>query len=244
MGTQAAAARQVGVPDVSTVVVTSTITGLAADSWFGTRAGAHAPRRGTAVALILLGAMVAALLLRWEPWPAVALGRSRHERCHVPRGSVITTYDQIDPPTRLLMGPGPINADPRVLRAMSAAMVGQYDPAMTEYLRQTQELYREVFATSNDATLLVDGTSRAGIEAVFVSLLEPGDRVLVPIFGRFGHLLVEIAARAGAEVHTIEIRVGHGLHRRADRAGADRDQAQDARARARRHLDHDVPATR
>lgn len=43
MGTQAATARQVGVPDVSTVVVTSTITGLAADSWFGTRAGAHAP---------------------------------------------------------------------------------------------------------------------------------------------------------------------------------------------------------
>ncbi len=118
------------------------------------------------------------------------------------------SYDQINPPSRLLMGPGPINADPRVQRAMSAAMLGQYDPAMTEYMRQTQELYREVFSTTNDATLLVDGTSRAGIEAVLVSLLEPGDRVLVPVFGRFGHLLVEIAERAGAEVHTIDTEWG------------------------------------
>jgi (S)-ureidoglycine-glyoxylate aminotransferase len=102
------------------------------------------------------------------------------------------------------MGPGPITADPRVLRAMSAALVGQYDPVMTGYMAETQALYREVFRTGNAATLLVDGTSRAGIEAALVSLIEPGDRVLVPIFGRFGFLLQEIAARCGAEVHTIE----------------------------------------
>ncbi|WP_207453681.1 pyridoxal-phosphate-dependent aminotransferase family protein [Herbiconiux sp. SYSU D00978] len=111
---------------------------------------------------------------------------------------------QINPPNRLLMGPGPINADPRVLRAMSAALVGQYDPVMTGYMAETQELYRQVFRTRNDATLLVDGTSRAGIEAALVSLLEPGDRVLVPIFGRFGYLLQEVAERCGAEVHSIE----------------------------------------
>ncbi len=110
----------------------------------------------------------------------------------------------IDPPARLLMGPGPINADPRVLRAMSAQLVGQYDPAMTGYMAETQALYREVFQTANDATLLVDGTSRAGIEAALVSLLEPGDKVLVPIFGRFGHLLREIAERCQADVHVLE----------------------------------------
>ncbi len=110
----------------------------------------------------------------------------------------------INPPSRLLMGPGPINADPRVLRAMSAQLVGQYDPAMTGYMAETQALYREVFQTTNDATLLIDGTSRAGIEAAFVSLIEPGDKVLIPIFGRFGHLLREIAERCGAEVHVLE----------------------------------------
>jgi (S)-ureidoglycine-glyoxylate aminotransferase len=106
------------------------------------------------------------------------------------------------------MGPGPVNADPRVLRAMSAQLVGQYDPSMTAYMNETMELYRGVFQTSNEQTLLIDGTSRAGIEAALVSLISPGDRVLVPIFGRFGHLLREIAERAGAEVHVREVEWG------------------------------------
>jgi len=111
---------------------------------------------------------------------------------------------QIHPPHRLLMGPGPITADPRVLRAMSAQLVGQFDPAMTGYMTETMELYRGVFDTANAATVLVDGTSRAGIEAALVSLVEPGQRVLVPVFGRFGLLLTEIATRVGAEVHVVE----------------------------------------
>jgi (S)-ureidoglycine-glyoxylate aminotransferase len=106
------------------------------------------------------------------------------------------------------MGPGPISAYPSVLRAMSAPLVGQYDPFMTATMSETQELYRQVWGTRNDATLLVDGTSRAGIEAALVSLIRPGDRVLVPVFGRFGHLLAEIAERALAEVHTIEVEWG------------------------------------
>jgi (S)-ureidoglycine-glyoxylate aminotransferase len=106
------------------------------------------------------------------------------------------------------MGPGPVNAYPAVLRAMSAGLVGQFDPAMTACMNETMELYRQVFDTSNEATLLVDGTSRAGIEAALVSLIEPGDRVLVPVFGRFGQLLREIAERCGAEVHVREVEWG------------------------------------
>lgn len=112
---------------------------------------------------------------------------------------------QLAPPPRLLMGPGPITVDPRVLHAMSAQLVGQFDPWMTAAMTEVMALYRGVFQTSNEQTFLVDGTSRAGIEAALVSLLEPGDRVLVPIFGRFGHLLAEIGQRCGAEVHTIEV---------------------------------------
>ncbi|EXU77166.1 pyridoxal-phosphate-dependent aminotransferase family protein [Erwinia mallotivora] len=117
----------------------------------------------------------------------------------------LTTYPQINPPQRLLMGPGPINADPRVLRAMSAQLIGQYDPAMTHYMNEVMELYRGVFHTKNRWTLLIDGTSRAGIEAILLSAIRPGDKVLVPVFGRFGHLLCEIARRCRAEVHTIEV---------------------------------------
>lgn len=117
----------------------------------------------------------------------------------------MTLPGPIAPPARLLMGPGPISAYPSVLQSMSNALVGQYDPFMTNAMVETQQLYRGVWGTANDATLLVDGTSRAGIEAAIVSLVRPGDRVLVPVFGRFGHLLAEIAERALAEVHTIEV---------------------------------------
>ena len=117
-------------------------------------------------------------------------------------------YEDLNPPQRLLMGPGPINAHPRVLRAMSAPLLGQFDPQFREYMKQASALYRGVFQTSNPGTLLVDGTARAAIEAALVSLIEPGDRVLVPVFGRFGHLLAEISRRCGAEVRGVEIEWG------------------------------------
>ena len=116
--------------------------------------------------------------------------------------------EQINPAPRLLMGPGPINADPRVLRAMSAQLLGQFDPQFREYMAETSELFRGVFQTKNRWTLVIDGTARSGIEAALASLIEPGDKVLVPIFGRFGHLIEEIAKRYGADVATVECEWG------------------------------------
>ncbi|POF62115.1 aminotransferase [Novacetimonas maltaceti] len=116
-----------------------------------------------------------------------------------------TFYGQINPPARLLMGPGPVNVHPRVLRAMAADMLGQFDPEMTGYMNQTMDLYRQVFMTENRWTFLVDGTARAGIEASLVSLIEPGMKLLIVRAGRFGLLLSEIAQRIGAEIATLDI---------------------------------------
>src|SRR5438067_3518468 len=116
--------------------------------------------------------------------------------------------EDINPAPRLLMGPGPINADPRVLRAMSAQLLGHFEPQFRAYMRETMELYRGVFQTANRWTLVIDGTARAGIEAALASVIEPGDRVLVPVFGRFGHLKVEIAKRCGGDVRAIEAEWG------------------------------------
>ena len=117
-------------------------------------------------------------------------------------------FGDLNPPPRLLMGPGPINVDPRVLRAMSMPMLGQFDPVFTGYMNEIMALSRQVWRTENRWSLLVDGTARAAIEAILVSLIEPGDRVLVPVSGRFGQLLCEIAERAGADVRTIETEWG------------------------------------
>src|SRR5947209_773521 len=113
---------------------------------------------------------------------------------------MVEIFGELDPPPRLLMGPGPVNVDPRVLRAMAMPMLGQFDPAFTRAMTEVMALYREVYQTRNRWTFLVDGTARAGIEAILVSLVSPGDRVLVPVFGRFGHLLREIAERCRADV--------------------------------------------
>ena len=101
------------------------------------------------------------------------------------------------------MGSGPTNPDPRVLRAMSTGLVGQFDPAFTALMAETQDLLRCVFRTRNRSTFPVSGTSRAGMEAAVVSVVEPGERVVVVENGRFGLLFEDIARRAGAEVTAV-----------------------------------------
>jgi (S)-ureidoglycine-glyoxylate aminotransferase len=117
-------------------------------------------------------------------------------------------FGELDPEPRLLMGPGPVDVYPRVLRAMSVPLQGQFDPQFTGYMNQVMALYRRVFLTENHWTLLVDGTARAGIEACLASVLAPGDKMLVPVFGRFGHLKMEIGRRLGAEVVGVDTEWG------------------------------------
>ncbi|HEU4369836.1 MAG TPA: alanine--glyoxylate aminotransferase family protein [Methylomirabilota bacterium] len=108
--------------------------------------------------------------------------------------------DDPGPSPRILLGPGPTMADPRVLRAMSMPLLGQFDPEFTVIMNEVMELSRFVFQTDNARTFPVSGTGRAGLEAALVSLIEPGDRIVVAECGRFGLLLIEIAERCGAEV--------------------------------------------
>ena len=117
-------------------------------------------------------------------------------------------FEDLDPSPRLLMGPGPVDLHPRVLRAMSVPIQGQFDPEFRRYMAQVMALYRQVFRTTNEQTLLIDGTARGGLEACMHSVIAPGDKVLVPIFGRFGHLKTEIAKRARAEVIPLEVAWG------------------------------------
>ena len=121
-----------------------------------------------------------------------------------PLANAASAFDELNPPPRLLMGPGPINADPRVLRAMSNQLLGQFDPQFRRMMGETMALYRAFFETQNDWTLVLDGTARSAIEMVMLSTIEPGDKVLVCSFGRFGQLLTEIATRCGARVQLLQ----------------------------------------
>lgn len=118
-------------------------------------------------------------------------------------------YKDLNTLERTQMTPGPVEVEPRVLRAMCTPILGQFDPDFTAIMNETMAMIRAVFQTENRWAFPIDGTSRAGIEAVLCSIVEPGDKVFIPIYGRFGHLLVEIAERYGAEVVTIETEWGN-----------------------------------
>lgn len=106
-------------------------------------------------------------------------------------------------PDRLLLGPGPSNAHPAVLHAMSLSPVGHLDPAFLALMGEIQSLLRYVWQTENSLTFAISGTGTAAMEATIANAVEPGDVVLVGVAGYFGNRLVDMAGRYGGEVRTI-----------------------------------------
>jgi len=113
--------------------------------------------------------------------------------------------DTKDIKPRMLMGPGPSDVNPRVLRAMARPTIGHLDGQFLEILNDIRDMLQAVFQTGNKLTLAVSGTGSAGMETCVVNLIEPGDKMLVCIAGVFGKRMTDVAERAGAKVTTIEV---------------------------------------
>lgn len=114
-----------------------------------------------------------------------------------------TNFPEFDPPSRILMGPGPSDVSPRVLSALARPTVGHLDPEYLRLMDTIRELLRSTFKTSNELTLATPGTGTSGMEACLANLIEPGDEVIVGVAGYFGARMADMAGRFGAEVHVI-----------------------------------------
>jgi len=114
-----------------------------------------------------------------------------------------TAISQLALPERILLGPGPSLADPRVLQAMTTPLLGHLDPAFLGLMDRIQELLRYVFETSNRLTIPISGTGSAAMEAAVANMVEPGDKVLVCSNGYFSLRIAEMARRYGGDVLTI-----------------------------------------
>ena len=110
----------------------------------------------------------------------------------------------IDTPDRLLLGPGPSNAHPTVLQALSRTPIGHLDPLYVELMGEVQELLRYAWQTDNRLTLPMSGTGSSAMEATLANTIEPGDTVLVAVKGYFGNRLLDMAGRYRANVQVIE----------------------------------------
>ncbi|MDQ6669194.1 MAG: aminotransferase class V-fold PLP-dependent enzyme [Chloroflexota bacterium] len=102
------------------------------------------------------------------------------------------------PPQRILMAPGPSNLHPRVLQALIAPLTGHKDPYFLAVMEETAGLLRQVFQTTNRATLALPATGGSGMEAALINLLEPGDTVVVGSAGFFAHRMLDICRRLNA----------------------------------------------
>lgn len=111
---------------------------------------------------------------------------------------------QLTPSPRLLLGPGPSDAHPRVLTAMTTPLLGHLDPQFLQIMTDTQELMRLAYRTANRLTFPVSATGMAGMETCVVNLIEPGDRMVVCSKGYFGTRMIEVATRARAELTVLE----------------------------------------
>ncbi|PYV85674.1 MAG: alanine--glyoxylate aminotransferase [Acidobacteria bacterium] len=112
--------------------------------------------------------------------------------------------NEFHPPRRILLGPGPSDADNRVLLALSAPLVGHLDPEFLKVMDDIQALLRYVFETQNKLTIPISGTGSAGMEAAFVNLVEPGDSVVVCVNGVFGERMSDIVGRCGGALTRVE----------------------------------------
>ena len=108
-----------------------------------------------------------------------------------------------EPKERILLGPGPSNVSPRVIKAMTLPIMGYLDPSFLKVMDETVDLLRQVFRTSNQLTLAVSGTGTSGMEAALVNVLEPGDTAVIGANGLFGQRMTDIASRCGAKVITV-----------------------------------------
>jgi alanine-glyoxylate transaminase / serine-glyoxylate transaminase / serine-pyruvate transaminase len=118
------------------------------------------------------------------------------------------SFPELNPPARILLGPGPSNVNPRVMKAMTSPVVGHLDPAFVDVMENIKRLLRIVFQTANEITFPVSGTGSSGMETALMNLVEDGDDVVVAIAGAFGERLADAASRLGARIHRVEAEWG------------------------------------
>jgi len=121
---------------------------------------------------------------------------------------VAISFPELQPSARVLLGPGPSNVHPRVMKAMLSPVVGHLDPDFVRVMEDIKKLLRIVFQTGNEITFPVSGTGSAGMETAMANLIEDGDEVVVGVNGAFGERMADAAARLGAKVHRVDAEWG------------------------------------
>lgn len=147
-----------------------------------------------------------------------------------------TNLAPLDPPERLLCGPGPIDVEPAALQAMQRPMLSHLDPDTYPILLDLVDRLRTVYRASEAAVVLpLQATGTSGMEAGLANLLEPDDTVIVGASGYFGFRISEMARRYTDNVVDVRADWGEGISN--ERLLAALDEHPDARMLAVVHAE-------
>lgn len=111
---------------------------------------------------------------------------------------------ELNPRARILMGPGPSDINPRVLKALATPLIGHLDPQFIQIMDEVMEMTRQLFQTKNQVTSVISATGSAGMETCLVNLLERGDSAMVCVNGVFGNRMCDIVERCGSKLIRID----------------------------------------
>jgi alanine-glyoxylate transaminase / serine-glyoxylate transaminase / serine-pyruvate transaminase len=114
------------------------------------------------------------------------------------------SIEPLDPPRRLLFGPGPTMVEPRVYEAMRKPVVSSLDPYFFKVTADIRTMLRAAFGTANEFTLAISGTGSAGMQTAVANFVEPGAKLVVLANGFFCDRLSEMGRRHGADVVRLE----------------------------------------
>ncbi|MDO5859545.1 alanine--glyoxylate aminotransferase family protein [Methanobrevibacter sp.] len=123
----------------------------------------------------------------------------------------------------LLMLPGPTTVHPRVLNAMSKAVVNHRSAKYGEILTETTELMSKVFQTPNNSYLLT-GSGTAAMEAGIANTVAPGEKMLNVVGGKFGERFMKIANTHGIETKELAVEWGTAVTPEAIAEALDEDE--------------------
>src|SRR6202167_1645287 len=120
-------------------------------------------------------------------------------------------FSALQPPRRILFGPGPTMVEPRVYEALAKPLVGHLDPYFIGVLDQVREMLRSAFGTRNPLTWAISGTGSSGMETAIANFVEPNSKFAVLGCGFFGGRMAEMGRRQGAQVVSLEKPWGEGF---------------------------------
>jgi alanine-glyoxylate transaminase / serine-glyoxylate transaminase / serine-pyruvate transaminase len=103
----------------------------------------------------------------------------------------------------LLMIPGPVELDDRVLEALGRPPFGHTSSEFIEIFGTCLDGLKSVFAAPDGQPFVIAGSGTLAMEIAVANVVEPGDRAIVIDTGYFSHRMADVVRRHGAEVEIV-----------------------------------------